>query len=298
MKFSYKANKFLTLQKERGPFWVDKLGATGPVNRMTMDAVFEKKFYTWHQQSGVLFKDIFNVISDGGKDFTGRFIGKVENLFFCNEVVKTANDWIGAQSHVGFEKAIAAIVGKHNFFGSIILDNHRSIVFGIYCDKIIAVTLQDDLISNVEAITEIADGRSDYSSLLKDFVDRAESENDLSLMSYDIETTSPFLALIPLLVIYFFSQVETFVIQNSKNKKYLLNKDKFLNETEVPVKIIDSRWFRNIIRLEGFAVRGHFRLQPKKVNGEWTKELIWINDFEKHGYTSKARILNQDSTNE
>jgi hypothetical protein len=37
-------------------------------------------------------------------------------------------------------------------------------------------------------------------------------------------------------------------------------------------------------------VSGHFRLQPKKSNGEWTKELIWIDEFGKTGYTSNAKI--------
>ena len=88
-----------------------------------------------------------------------------------------------------------------------------------------------------------------------------------------------------------FADVETVFIKG--NSRGVFDAEKVLNETGVPVLILDSKWFRNIVRSEGFAVRGHFRLQPKKINGEWTKELIWINDFEKHGYTSKARILNQ-----
>jgi len=89
-----------------------------------------------------------------------------------------------------------------------------------------------------------------------------------------------------------FADVETVFV--SGNSRGVFETEKVLNETGVPVLILDSKWFRSIVRSEGFAVRGHFRLQPKKVNGEWTKELIWINDFEKHGYTSKARILNQE----
>lgn len=291
MKFSYRANKFLVLQKERGPFWVDKLGATGPVSKMTMNAVFKREHKDWHKESGVLFKDIFNITSNGGEDFTGRFLGNVENIFFCNEVRKRASEWMDKQSEMSFGRAIEAIIEKHRFFGSVILDNKRSIIFGIYRDKIIAVTLEDDLISNIESFTDISTNGGVYSSLLSDFLDLAESDKELPSMYPMLDTTSPFLNLIPLLVIYFFSKIETHVIQDGKNRKVVIDKDKYLNETQVPVKIIDSKWFTNIVRSEGFAVRGHFRLQPKKVNGEWTKELIWINDFEKHGYTSKARIL-------
>lgn len=84
------------------------------------------------------------------------------------------------------------------------------------------------------------------------------------------------------------------VVVEPKKKKSIGNEN-LLNETALPVTYLDCRWFTNIIRSNGFAVRGHFRLQPKKIDGEWTKELIWINDFEKHGYHSKARILNEQN---
>lgn len=89
-----------------------------------------------------------------------------------------------------------------------------------------------------------------------------------------------------------YAQVETKTING--NKKEVINQEKVLNEMPFPVTYLDSKWFTTLIRSEGFSVRGHFRLQPKKVGGEWTKELIWINEFQKHGYTSKARILSQD----
>lgn len=64
---------------------------------------------------------------------------------------------------------------------------------------------------------------------------------------------------------------------------------KYLNETKTPIQILDSKWFTNLVRSAGFNVRGHFRLQPYKEKGEWTRKLKWINEFEKTGYTSKAR---------
>lgn len=65
------------------------------------------------------------------------------------------------------------------------------------------------------------------------------------------------------------------------------------NETRLKIHIRDSRYFTNIIRKEGFLVRGHLRLQNKKVNGEWTKELIYIDAFEKHGYHRQATLNNK-----
>lgn len=68
---------------------------------------------------------------------------------------------------------------------------------------------------------------------------------------------------------------------------------KYLNETRLPITYLDSKWFTTLIKSDGFKVRGHFRFQPKKKDGEWTKELIWIEDFMKTGYTAPARMLNE-----
>lgn len=67
--------------------------------------------------------------------------------------------------------------------------------------------------------------------------------------------------------------------------------EKVLNKTHLKIKYRDCSWFTTICRNEGFPVSGHFRLQPKKINGEWTREMIYINSFEKHGYHRRARIL-------
>lgn len=65
------------------------------------------------------------------------------------------------------------------------------------------------------------------------------------------------------------------------------------NMTEFPINYRTSTWFTTICRDEEFGVSGHFRLQPKKVNGEWTKELIYIQPYVKHGYHRTAGILQE-----
>lgn len=70
---------------------------------------------------------------------------------------------------------------------------------------------------------------------------------------------------------------------------------KYLNETKSDITFLDSKWFTTLVKSDGFLVSGHFRLQPKKVDGVWTRELIWIDEFQKSGYTSKARILSGDN---
>ena len=86
-----------------------------------------------------------------------------------------------------------------------------------------------------------------------------------------------------------YAEVETKTLFAKTKKKESDNK--YVNDTDLNLTFIDSKWFTNIVKSEGFSVRGHFRLQPKKKNGEWTKELIWVNEFNKLGYTAPARKL-------
>lgn len=81
--------------------------------------------------------------------------------------------------------------------------------------------------------------------------------------------------------------IETKYIEPGRKGEHVGNK--YLNETKTGVEIVDSTWFTNIIRTEGFGVQGHFRLQPYPSLG--IKKLIYIAPFEKHGYTRKAKIL-------
>ena len=86
-----------------------------------------------------------------------------------------------------------------------------------------------------------------------------------------------------------YAEIETKTIFAETKQKDGVNK--YVNDTKLNLTFLDSKWFTNIVKSEGFSVSGHFRLQPKKKNGEWTKELIWINEFNKTGYTAPARKL-------
>ena len=95
----------------------------------------------------------------------------------------------------------------------------------------------------------------------------------------------------PLLFHLFKKYAEVETIEAMKNKKVNLpDGDRLLVESDLRMAYTDCSWFREIIRKEGFLVSGHFRLQPCKKDGEWTKKLIYIEPYQKHGYTRKARI--------
>ena len=75
------------------------------------------------------------------------------------------------------------------------------------------------------------------------------------------------------------------------NKKVKDFNCKYVNDTSSNIQYLNSTWFTTLIKSDSFKVRGHFRLQPKKKDGELTKELIWIKEYEKKGYVSKAKKL-------
>lgn len=63
---------------------------------------------------------------------------------------------------------------------------------------------------------------------------------------------------------------------------------KIHNSSNNTVYVVDSTWNQILIRTEGFAVRGHFRLQACGV-GLKDRKLTWINAFEKLGYTRRPK---------
>lgn len=85
--------------------------------------------------------------------------------------------------------------------------------------------------------------------------------------------------------ILFIKYAEIESVEVKSNKKIIIDKEKTVNDSSSNIHFIDCRWFTELIRSEGFLVSGHFRLQPYKDG----KKLIWINEFVKEGYTSRAR---------
>lgn len=58
--------------------------------------------------------------------------------------------------------------------------------------------------------------------------------------------------------------------------------------------LVDSTWDGEISVLNPFPVRGHFRRQPKKdKDGNWYRDLIYIDAFMKSGYHRKAKITTE-----
>lgn len=90
-------------------------------------------------------------------------------------------------------------------------------------------------------------------------------------------------------VIYiYFSKNEFVIVKGGERHGKTRKEGKVLNETKFDMTIIDSFWNKTIMRLEGFDVDGHFRLQACGRNHQ-DRKLIWINPFRKTQYVRKAK---------
>lgn len=81
--------------------------------------------------------------------------------------------------------------------------------------------------------------------------------------------------------------IEVVELKGGKNNGKPKNNGKITNTHNRTVFVVDSSWNKIIVRTDGFAVRGHFRLQPCGT-AMIDRKLIWINAFEKHGYKRRA----------
>jgi hypothetical protein len=86
--------------------------------------------------------------------------------------------------------------------------------------------------------------------------------------------------------------IEIVTLEAGRNNGKPKNAGKITNTANNTVYVVDSSWNQMIIRTTGFAVRGHFRLQPCGPENI-DRKLLWISAFEKHGYKRrpKAEII-------
>ena len=82
------------------------------------------------------------------------------------------------------------------------------------------------------------------------------------------------------------SDIEVTLLNPMKNNGRHKRDGKITNNSPKTVYVVDSSWNKIVMRTDGFAVRGHFRLQPCGP-GRMDRKLIWIDAFEKHGYKRK-----------
>jgi len=93
-----------------------------------------------------------------------------------------------------------------------------------------------------------------------------------------------------------YCDIETKLIDPKQSRKATVAGTKYLNETDRRITVLDSTWFTNLVVSWAFGVSGHLRWQ-RFGPGLSEKKLIWIDEFQKEGYTRKAKVLIQNENN-
>lgn len=109
---------------------------------------------------------------------------------------------------------------------------------------------------------------------------------------FDGDYAKEFSVIMQVLTFVELGDIEILELKAGRNNGGEKNKNKITNTAPNTVYVVDSTWNLIVIRTDGFAVRGHFRLQPCGASNA-DRKMIWIGAFEKHGYkrSPKAKIL-------
>lgn len=213
-------------------------------------------------------------------------------LFNKTKVTSISKNFIESVKKT-FEK-VSDIINKDISNGEVITINECFIIGGFTVHTIQRYSLLEFSVATSVFEKEgylISSYESKYPGIT-DFLWETKSEPyffEINNIRYNI---SIYFSKLILNCVYFKKYASVEIIESKARTKTSQFGCKYLNETDLDIEYLDSKWFTSLVNSNGFKVGGHFRLQPKKKDGEWTKELIWINDFEKKGYNRKAKILN------
>lgn len=236
---------------------------------------------------------VYSKLNRRWKELAPAFRFRIELLSvpFCR-AVEDARDALG-RNH---EKCLGYLGGK-SFKGTLVIPHLNSTISydlkyndtGTGFDR--RVYLQ---ISDSDCITLFADDESLFVTDTMHLADILTGElapvdgRDKMQSSLDyLDWLDAFLGTY-LCFLHFAEVKEKFIIQAGSRQARKVGRDEDINDTSLPVRRMTVSYFTTTVRTEGFPRKGHFRMQPCKVDGEWTHRLKWIDATYVSGYTRKA----------
>lgn len=272
MKISYRTHPVLKMLEE------EKLGVIGFLEEDRL-LVEDKNFQNYiklnfYKYSKWYKKKIFHLSKTFLSNIQSSFHSLISDSVW-NNIGSNYGTILNLSTPLGTLSAMYAVQGEK---GS---DTHDRFVYYFLKNVFVGVSAQGskDLRSatySVEAFNFIKNKIPNSNKM---------SNNDI-LLELDNQLNTSLIAHINFIK---YAQVETKYLPAKKRIKDI--NCKYVNDTNSNITYLDSTWFTTLVKSDAFKVRGHFRLQPKKKDGEWTKELIWINEFQKDGYTAPARKM-------
>jgi len=199
--------------------------------------------------------DIMEVAKDEGS----KYFFICESVYKAAELIRVNQSFTGrTMKDIAFGK-YTYLMGKDRMVRFVV---DKKVIHGLYYDEKNKIAFQFGC--------DIEDGGYSY------------------MEGYDKE----FSQVMQILTFVELGDIEILELKGGGNNGLPKNNGKVTNTAQNTVYVVDSSWNKLIIRTDGFAVRGHFRLQPCG-DGMRDRKLIWISAFEKSGYkrTPKAEII-------
>lgn len=192
--------------------------------------------------------------------------------------IKVAEKLWNLRDEVAPEIGVLLMSGGQSYLYFIANDPDKKTV-----DVMVFATIKNILMS-FTMLTYEYENKSMSINLTHSF-DTQENEPKYGL-SFPVQTVVTFL------LFKEYADLETKTIEKGKERKVVLNNEKYLTELELPVTIIDSTWFTTLIKSDAFKVSGHFRIQPYG-EGLQQRKLIWIEEYVKGGIVRQAKMLTE-----
>jgi len=248
----------------------------------------------FHQLDGVPTYEFTQYLNSNFKYFNQPFSEKVNYLAepFKDAIGKSFNSLIRDDVWNDIIEEYGTILNMRTLFGEVSVcyyirgkkgdEKHEKFIFYFYKSIWIGISVQDKENFTCSFSNHFIGLYSDFFKKEGFDFNREQVINEIDNIYYSL--------LIANINFIKYAEVETnYLPPNGKIKDI---RCKYKNETKSNVRILNSKWFTTFVQSQAFNVRGHFRLQPVG-EGRKDRKLIWVNDFQKNGYTSKAQILTQ-----
>lgn len=251
----------------------------------------------FHPLDGVPTYEFTQFLNSNFKYFNEPFSEKINYMAkpFQDAIGKSFNNLIRDEVWNNISEQYGTILNMRTVFGDISVcyyirgekdnEKHEKFIFYFYKSIWVGVSVQDKGNFTCSFSNHWINLYTDFFKKEGFNFNREQIINEIDNIYYSL--------LIANINFIKYAEVETTFLQpNGKIKDISC---KYKNETKSNIRILTSKWFTTLVQSEAFTVRGHFRLQPVG-EGRKDRKLIWVNDFQKNGYTSKAQILTEEFT--
>lgn len=246
----------------------------------------------------------FRLVDDGGvttqQEKTRLGVSLVNGWHHVRDVFASNIRFISKSFYDAYEKALPKLA---NILDSEPMRESGTIMFSVQPGEVntifydLAVTGKDadfKIECIIMVFTKCADKDKPALAMLVQRLPNGGVKEYISKRAKELGTTDMTIVadIITLLLFIKHCDVETNVTE-PKNRRAKVAGQKYLNETDKRIQILDCTWFTNLVVSGSFGVSGHLHWYYYGP-GKKQKKLIWVDEYTKKGYQRNAKIITQN----